>query len=231
MTRVYLEVGAKRTLALVLDWPGWCRGGRNEEEALNALLAAAARYGRVVSHAGLTFEPPPDLPGLVIAERVKGNATTDFGAPAVILASDAAPLEGEELNRGQALLRACWEAFDRATARAAGHELRKGPRGGGRDLDAIRGHVFEAEAAYAERIGIRLGGSAQTRTPDLEVAMSNGRERILAGLADIAAIGAPPPGPRGGARWPARYFIRRAAYHVTDHLWEIEDRLEPAPGV
>jgi hypothetical protein len=32
-------------------------------------------------------------------------------------------------------------------------------------------------------------------------------------------------GPRGGIRWPARYYVRRAAWHVLDHAWEIEDRL------
>ena len=33
-----------------------------------------------------------------------------------------------------------------------------------------------------------------------------------------------PAGPRGGKRWSARYFVRRAAWHVLDHAWEIEDR-------
>ncbi len=26
------------------------------------------------------------------------------------------------------------------------------------------------------------------------------------------------------AAWPGSYFVRRATWHVTDHLWEIEDR-------
>jgi hypothetical protein len=25
-------------------------------------------------------------------------------------------------------------------------------------------------------------------------------------------------------RWPARYAVRRAAWHVLDHAWELEDR-------
>ncbi len=32
---------------------------------------------------------------------------------------------------------ASWTAFDATAEAAAGHELRKGPRGGGRDLDKI----------------------------------------------------------------------------------------------
>jgi hypothetical protein len=37
-----------------------------------------------------------------------------------------------------------------------------------------------------------------------------------------------PTGPRGGRRWSARTFIRRAAWHALDHAWEIEDRMLPA---
>jgi len=37
----------------------------------------------------------------------------------------------------------------------------------------------------------------------------------------------PAKGPRGGDRWPARYAIRRSAWHALDHAWEIEDRSEP----
>ena len=32
-------------------------------------------------------------------------------------------------------------------------------------------------------------------------------------------------GPRGGRRWSPRYFARREAWHVLDHVWEIEDRM------
>jgi hypothetical protein len=27
------------------------------------------------------------------------------------------------------------------------------------------------------------------------------------------------------SRWPPRYVVRRAAWHVLDHAWEIEDRI------
>ncbi|HEX9977438.1 MAG TPA: hypothetical protein VGB41_02310 [Acidimicrobiia bacterium] len=49
----------------------------------------------------------------------------------------------------------------------------------------------------------------------------------------IAALGGrlrgeiPAEGPRGGVRWPSRYAIRRAAWHVLDHAWELEDRTRP----
>ena len=28
-------------------------------------------------------------------------------------------------------------------------------------------------------------------------------------------------------KWTARYFLRRAAWHVLDHVWEIEDKSGP----
>jgi hypothetical protein len=33
-------------------------------------------------------------------------------------------------------------------------------------------------------------------------------------------------GPRGGALWTPRYFVRRAAWHMLDRASEIEDRME-----
>jgi hypothetical protein len=27
-----------------------------------------------------------------------------------------------------------------------------------------------------------------------------------------------------GTTWPLRYLIRRAAWHVLDHAWELEDK-------
>jgi hypothetical protein len=35
----------------------------------------------------------------------------------------------------------------------------------------------------------------------------------------------PARGPRGGRRWSPRYFVRRATWHILDHVWEIEDRM------
>jgi hypothetical protein len=34
----------------------------------------------------------------------------------------------------------------------------------------------------------------------------------------------PERGPRGGVRWTARYYVRRVAWHVIAHAWEIERR-------
>src|SRR5439155_20137086 len=60
-----------------------------------------------------------------------------------------------ETKRQIALLEACWSAFDRTAAAALGAELRKGPRGGGRELDAIVQHVMGADVVYLAQIGDR----------------------------------------------------------------------------
>src|SRR4051812_23524662 len=105
---LYLEVGKKRVLAGAIEWPGWCRGGRDEHAALQALLNYAPRYERVLVASGIPFKVPESLEPLTIAERLEGTTTTDFGAPDVQPSGDALPVEAAELRRLQALLQACW---------------------------------------------------------------------------------------------------------------------------
>ncbi len=222
-TGVYLEVGRKRTFAGALEWPGWSRSGRDEAAALGALFACGPRYADVLRRSRLGFRAPGDVGGLEVLERLEGDATTDFGAPSIAPSADAPPLDEAGLRRSRAIVAACWRTFDAARADAAGSELRKGPRGGGRDLDAIVGHVVEADASYLGRLARRY--RTDDRTPPAQEL-----DRIRAAIEDAleAAVAGeiPERGPRGGAVWPARYFVRRVAWHVLDHAWEIQDRLE-----
>ena len=146
--RVYLETGAKRTFACALDWPGWCRSGKDEGVALAALETYAARYRPVAEAAG--FPLPADV-AFDVVERLTGNATTDFGAPAIVAGQDSAPLDAAAQERLSKLLDAARATFERV-ASSAPAELRKGPRGGGRDTEAIRRHVSEADAAYVRKL-------------------------------------------------------------------------------
>ena len=203
-TRVYLEVAPKRTFACAIEWPGWCRSGRTPEAALEALAAYRERYGRVAGSAGQRLSTGP----FEVVEEVVGNATTEFGAPGVVPPSDRDGWRRGELRRHVALLGAAWSALDDAV-RAAPPVLRKGPRGGGRDRDAIYAHVVEAEDAYARKIGVRVKATA------------TGAAAVAARRAAILdALGS--EGPEW--KWPARYAIRRTAWHAVDHAWEIEDR-------
>ena len=111
---VTIERGAKRVFAGANAWPGWCRGGRTEDAALEALLAYGSRYAKAIARRRLGFAPPADIGRLRVAERLPGNATTDFGAPGVAPRSDDRPLDEEEARRFVSIMKACWAAIDRA---------------------------------------------------------------------------------------------------------------------
>jgi hypothetical protein len=208
-TKVYLELGQHRAFASAAGWPGWTRSGKDEKSALEALAAAAPRYALVAKAARIAFAPGG---GFEVVERLPGNVTTDFGAPSAIAKAELKRLTKKEAGRLSALVSASWTVLDR-TVETAPASLRKGPRGGGRDRDAVVEHVLGAETSYARKLGLRLkqpaGGDA--------AAVREHRNAIVAGLR-AGTKGATESG------WPARYLARRMAWHVLDHAWEIEDR-------
>jgi hypothetical protein len=221
-TEVYLEVGQKKIFAGALDWPGWCRSARDEGAALATLVAYAPRYAKIFSRTSIDFVPPDDPTTFAVVERLPGTSTTDFGAPDVAPARDAEPFDEAARERSRTILAAIWRAFDRVVEAAEGKELRKGPRGGGRERDAIVRHVLGADAAYLRRVGQKF---SQDEAAPLDDELWRTREAIRAALAAGARGEIPTQGPRGGALWTPRYFVRRVAWHTVDHLWEIEDRI------
>ena len=211
--RVVLEVAPKKSFASALDWPGWSRGAKTDDEAIAALVAYAPRYAAVARRAKVTFHPPATVRGIAVVERLRGSGGTEFGVPGSIAKAEHEPLDARELKRQLALLRATWAVFDRIAAGAVGVELTKGPRGGGRELPKIIDHVREAEIAYLAQLGSRA-----PEDPELL------RRAFTAALTAVAT-GQPVADPRNTKKpWPPRYTIRRSAWHVLDHAWEIEDR-------
>lgn len=211
---VTIEATPKRTFASAADWPGWSRSGKSEELALEALAVSAPRYAAVASAAGEDFPRSVDVADLDVVERNAGGAGTDYGVPSHPSDLDRRPVHPAEATRLVAIVRAAWELFDR-TAAAAPAELRKGPRGGGRDTWKIVAHVLEADGAYANQLGIKL----KPPTADDRAAI----EAMRTAVVDV--IGAARDGePIAGRRWPARYAAHRIAWHALDHAWEIEDR-------
>ncbi|MCW2879357.1 MAG: hypothetical protein JWQ95_3457 [Sphaerisporangium sp.] len=210
MTDVYLEIGPKKVFACAYDWPGWCRVGKGDEGALEALARYVPRYGVIAQRAGLPFVPD----AFTVVERAPGDTTTDFGAPSAIPAIDAHPVDAAVAERDTALVRASWEVFDEVAA-GSPEELRKGPRGGGRDRDKMVSHVVEAERSYARKIGVR-------HRP-FSLADHAARAAMRDEIAEV--LSKPSDGsPLAPGGWPARYAARRIAWHVIDHIWEMEDR-------
>src|SRR5262245_12520196 len=122
---VYLEIGKAKTFAVAIDWPGWARSGRDETSALQALLDYAPRYARAIQSGRLGFQPPAKLTDLVVTERLRGNSSTDFGAPGIPPSVDAKPVSPVELKRLRSILEACWLTFDTAVKSAQGKILTK----------------------------------------------------------------------------------------------------------
>jgi len=222
MLNVFVEVGRKKSFAGVIDWPGWCRWGRDERSALVALADYGPRYKKVFKELDLGIPFVEDASVFVVTERVEGDATTSFGAPAIILESDRVPAGEGDLPRWHELLEACWRTFDHAVGKAEGKELRKGPRGGGRDLERILSHVLEGDQAYLRRLAWKPG---KREGVNLVEDINRTREEILKALEIAVVDGLPDTGPRGGLIWPVKFFVRRVAWHILDHAWEIEDRM------
>jgi hypothetical protein len=216
---VYLETGQKKTFAGAVSWPGWNRAGRDEASALQA---SGPRYARVLGTAGIDFKPPEDISGFQVVERLPGTSTTDFGAPDVVPQADEGAVDEDRLRFFETLLKACWDAFDAAVQAAAGKELAKGPRGGGREVDGILRHVLGAEAGYLSRLG---GKFKVEEGNDPVEELRRARETVLETLGQAARGELPSTGSRGGKRWSPGYFVRRSAWHILDHAWEIEDRI------
>jgi hypothetical protein len=218
---IYLEIGRKRVFSGSTSWPGWARSGRDEGAAVETLFAYGPRFAKILRGTRLAFEPPSDISALTIVERLTGNATTDFGAPDIPPSIDAKPVDAKELDRFERIMKACWRAFDRAAHAAEGQELTKGPRGGGRDLAKIVDHVLGSDEGYLAMLG------QKAPKPDSRDRAERVRKAVLAAL-ETAVLEGVPQGPRGGKRWSPRYFVRRSAWHVLDHAWELEDRTPPA---
>jgi hypothetical protein len=220
---VVLEVGKKRVFAIARDWPGWCRSGSDKAEALNALLEYGPRYRKALKTARMRFTAPKDVNDFVVVKRIKGDSTTDFGAPSRAWSDDKRTISQTEAKRFQKILKACWSEFDKAVRAAKGRSLRKGTRGGGRNLTKIVEHVLDVDAAYLRN----LGGKPQRQdNVELHENLVQVRQEILTTLMAAARGEVPKRGPRGGIRWTPRYFARRLAWHELDHAWEIENRAE-----
>ena len=205
-TIICLEVGKKKVFASALEWPGWSRSGKTEELAIEELAVYASRFAPVAKRAGKPL-PRAVAEGFEIVERIPGDGATEFGVPHKVASFEYEPVDARGAKLLAAFVTAAWDTLAEVAASAPA-ELRKGPRGGGRDRDPIVDHVFGAEVSYSRALAIK-----SVKDPK-EV-----REAIAAALA--TPNDGQPLKPNG---WPTRYAARRIAWHALDHAWEIEDK-------
>ena len=216
--RAVVERGPKnkRSVAFSLDWPGWSRGAKTAELALESLEAYRERYRPIAILAGMSeeFESAGRLK--VVEDRV-GTGSTDFwGISFSPSTRERRRLREAELERAITLLQACWKFFDRVAARVS-PEMRKGPRGGGRDRDRIIRHTIRVESEdFAKQVGLRIEEEAALTPAGLR------RHR----KAYVAAMRAYNAGEveRRMRSWTLPFLIRHSAFHTLDHAWEMEDK-------
>jgi hypothetical protein len=212
-SNVYIETGSKRAFACSLEWPGLSRSGKSEDAALATLTSYVARYAPVAARSAIDFDLADDQQWRVVERVPTRSRGADFGVPTTVLGSDHGELAAEEASRTATLLSGSWDFLD-SVAAGAPPGLRKGPRGGGRDRDAIVAHVAASEQLFGRKVGLKLPVPAPG---DREVAVAN-RTALLGWCRSGKAY------PEARDAWPPRYAARRLIWHVLDHAWEIEDR-------
>ena len=202
--RTVIEHGTKdkRSVAFALDWPGWSRGAKSAELALETLESYRERYRPIAALAGMAGEFDAAGPLEIVEDRV-GTGSTDFWgisfSPSATERDD--PMDEAALERGITLLQACWAFFDGVAARVS-PEMRKGPRGGGRDRNRIIRHTIRTESEdFAKQVGLRIPEEAALTPDGLRAAsgdlrrgdarLQRGRGREADALVD-AAVPHPP---------------------------------------
>ncbi len=194
-TRVYFEAGRASDVRMRVDWPGWCRRGKDEEQALDMLRAYAPRYAVVAGNGAISSD-------FDVIGRVRGNATTDFGAPSVTGEWDArvAPVR-------RIVLPACSRRRGRFSTTSSRKPLQS----------CAKGRVAGARPRRDRRA--RPRGGAELRIKDRG---AHAAANQLAGAARRLPRGDQSGHAGRGMAGPVRG--RRLAWHVMDHAWEIEDR-------
>ena len=216
--RTVNERGTKgnRSVAFSVDWPGWSRGAKTAELALEKLESYRDRYRPVTELAGMS-EAFDAAGALDVVEDKIGTGSTDFwGISFTPASAEQGPMTEADLERGLTLLRACWTYFDDVAARVS-PEMRKGVRGGGRDRDAIIRHVIRQESeSFAEQVGLRIPEGAAL-TPD---GLRRHRETYVEAMRAYNAGEVE----KRMRSWTLPFLIRHSAFHTLDHAWEMEDK-------
>jgi hypothetical protein len=215
--RVSLEIGpkGKKVVAVAPDWPGLERGAKTGEAAIERLQSYLPRYAPVAKLAGMDAAFAVTTSTTVhVVERYPGTGSTDFwGISFAFSGIDQQDISRDDLERELTLMQACWALFDNVRARVSA-EMRKGPRGGGRDRDRIVRHTLGAEQDFAAKLGVHAPEGALLTDEGLRAY----RDTYCNAIRALHAEG------KMARTWPLRYLIRHTAFHTLDHTWEMEDK-------
>ena len=216
--RTVIERGpkGKRSVAFSLDWPGWNRGAKSPELALETLESYRERYAPVADLAGMAREFAAAGPLEVVEDRVGPGSVDFWGISFSASSTEHGPMGEAEFERAIALLRASWKYFDGVAARVS-PEMRKGPRGGGRDRDRIIRHVIRNESEeFAKQVGLRIPEEGALTPDGLRQHRATYVEAMRAYNAGEVE--------RRMRSWSLPFLIRHSAFHTLDHAWEMEDK-------
>jgi hypothetical protein len=216
--RTVIERGpkGKRAVAFSLDWLGWSRGAKTADLALETLESYRARYRPVAAIAQLSSEFDAAGPLEIVEDKIGPGSTDFWGISFSASSTEHGPLADAEFERAVTLLRACWTYFDGVAERVS-PEMRKGPRGGGRDRDRIIRHTIRTESEdFAKQVGLRIPEEAALTPEGL-------RKHRLEYVAAMRAYNAGEV-PRRMRSWTLAFLIRHSAFHTLDHAWEMEDK-------
>lgn len=214
--RVALEIGpkGKKVVAWAPDWPGLSRGAKTADLALERLVTYVPRYIRVATLAGMDETFSTDVVPNVVDEYIGTGSTDYWGISFGYSEIDRAPMSDAALEHDLTLMQAAWAYFDQMRTQVS-DELRKGPRGGGRDRDDLVRHVIGAEYDMAWKVGIPALETGAWRD---DANLRAYRESYVAAIRQYHAEG------KMGRKWPLHFLIRHTAFHTLDHTWEMEDR-------
>ena len=205
----------KKVAAVAIDWPGWSRGAKAPDAALELLEAYRERYRPIARLARLDAEFDAAGPLEIVEDHIGVGSTDFWGISFAPSSFEQAPMPEEELERKLNLLQAAWRFFDDVAARVS-LEMQTGPRGGGRDRDKIVRHVIGNEwGDLAKKVGVSPPGDLET--PE---AVRSHREEFVTAMRDYNAQGKM----ARGRNWTIALLLRHTAYHALDHAWEMEDK-------
>jgi hypothetical protein len=130
-------------------------------------------------------------------------------------------MDPAEFARKLKLLQACWAYFDDVAARVSA-EMRKGPRGGGRERDEIIRHTVRVESeGFAAKVGVSMPEGGALEPGALAPYRAEYADAMRAYLrGDLKPM----------RSWTLAFLVRHSAFHTMDHAWEMEDKDLSAPS-